>query len=118
MPRRERRSNERIPYTLPVRLAWTDEDGRDFYARGNCRDISPEGLRVETNETIPAHSYVMLRVADGDVTGSARVRYLRRGPARNIVGLELGEKVREQLLEVLRERTQQSSATASGLLVQ
>jgi len=105
MPRRERRRDERIPCTSPVRLAWTDEDGRDSYARGNCRDISLEGLRVETNETIPAHSYVMLRVADGDVTGSARVRYLRRGPARNIIGLTLGQKVREQLLEALRERT-------------
>jgi len=118
MPRRERRHNERIPYTLPVRLAWTGEDGRDCYARGNCRDISLEGLRVETNETIPAHSYVMLRVAEGDVTGSARVRYLRRGAARNIVGLELGEKVRERLLEALRETTRERSESAPGLLVQ
>jgi hypothetical protein len=30
------------------------------------------------------------------------VRYLRRGPARNIIGLALGQKVREQLLEALR----------------
>ena len=104
MPGRERRRNERIPCTLPVRLTWTDEDGKDFYARGNCRDISFDGLRVETTETIPAHSYVNLRVEKVDVAGSARVRYLRRGGARNVVGLELGEKVRERLLEALREK--------------
>ena len=105
MPGRERRRNERIPCTLPVRLAWTEADGRDSYARGNCRDISLAGLRVETTQTIPAHSYVILRVAEVDVTGSARVRYLRRGGARNIIGLELSEKVRGPLIEALRERT-------------
>lgn len=110
MPRRERRRNGRIPCTLPVRLAWTDENGKDFYASGNCRDISPEGLRVETTETIPAYSYVYLRVAEVDVTGSARVRYLRRGGRRNIIGLELGEKVREQLIEALRKETRLRSS--------
>jgi len=86
-------------------LTWTGEDGKDFYARGNCRDISLDGLRIETNETIPAQSYVSLRVEKVDVAGSARVRYVRRGGIRNVIGLELGEKVREQLIEALRERT-------------
>jgi len=102
MPRRERRRDERIPCTSPVRLAWTDEDGKDYYARGHCRDISIAGLRVDTTETIPAHSYVILRVEEVGVTGSARVRYWRRGGARNIIGLELGEKVRGELIEALR----------------
>ena len=90
---------------LPVWLTWTDGDGKDCYARGNCRDISRDGLRIETTQTIPAHSYVNLRVEKVDVAGSARVRYVLRGGVRNIVGLELGEKVREQLLEALREKT-------------
>ena len=99
---KERRRNERIPCTLPIRLTWTDGDGKDSYARGNCRDISLDGLRVETNETIPAHSYVSLRVEKVDVAGSARVRYLRRGGARNVVGLELGENLDEKKRILLR----------------
>jgi len=63
------------------------------------------GLRVETAETIPAHSYVNLRVEQVDIADSARVRYVRRGGARNLVGLELGEKVRERLLDAAREKT-------------
>jgi hypothetical protein len=102
MLRKERRRAERMPCTFPVRLTWTDENGKDFYARGNCRDISLKGLQVGTTETIPAHSYVNLRIEGADVTSSARVRYLSRGAVRNIIGLELGEKVREQLLDALR----------------
>ena len=67
---------------------------------------------METNQTIPAQSYVMLRVEEVDVSGSARVRYLRRGGAKNIIGLELGEKVRKQLIEGLRERTRKWACPA------
>ena len=44
-----------------------------------------------------------LRIEKMDVAGSARVRYFRRGPMSNIIGLELSQKVRQQLLDVLRE---------------
>lgn len=103
MPRRDIRRHERIPCTLPVRLAWTDADGSDRYARGKCRDISPGGLRVETTETISTQSHVSLRVEKLDVAGSARVRYFRRGPMRNVIGLELNQKVHQQLLDALRD---------------
>jgi PilZ domain len=102
VPRGDKRRNERIPCTLPVRLSWTDADGSDWYAHGNCRDISLDGLRIETTETIPAHSYVNLRIEKVDVAGSARVRYFRRGTASNVIGLELGQQVSQQLLEALR----------------
>jgi PilZ domain-containing protein len=97
------RRSKRVPCTLPVLLAWTDADGLDRYARGKCRDISSDGLRVETAETIPAQSSVYLRVEKVDVVGSARVRYFRRGGMRNVIGLELSQKVRQQLLDTLRE---------------
>jgi hypothetical protein len=69
--------------------------------------MSLNGLRVETTETIPAQSHVSLRVDKVDVAGSARVRYFRRGPMQNVIGLELSQKVHHQFLDALRE-------TASG----
>jgi hypothetical protein len=69
--------------------------------------MSLEGLRIETTETIPTQSYVSLRVEKMDLVGSARVRYFRRGPLQNVIGLELSHNVRQQLLDALRE-------TASG----
>jgi hypothetical protein len=103
MLRKDIRRDERIPCTLPVRLSWTDPGGSEGYGRGKCRDISPDGLRIETIETIPTQSQVSLRIEKMDVAGSARVRYFRRGPTSNIIGLELNQKVRQQLLDALRE---------------
>jgi hypothetical protein len=102
MLRKDIRRDERIPCTLPVRLSWVESNGTAGYARGKCRDISPDGLRVEISETIPTQTQVSLRVEKVDVAGSARVRYFRRGPARNVIGLELSQKVQQQLLDALR----------------
>jgi hypothetical protein len=103
IPRKDIRRGERIQCTLPVRLSWSEEHGPDRFGRGECRDISADGLRVETNETIPAQSFVNLRVEKVDVAGSGRVRYTRRGGGMaNIIGLELSQKVRQQLLDALR----------------
>ena len=84
-------------------MAWTDADGSDRYARGKCRDVSEVGLRVETVDTIPAQSYVSLRIEKWDLTSSGRVRYSRRAGATNVIGLELSQKVRKQILESLAE---------------
>jgi hypothetical protein len=85
-------------------MAWTnDEDRSERYTRGKCRDISLDGLRVETTETIPAQSFVNLRVEKVEVSGSARVRYFRRGPMTNVIGLELSHRVRQKLLDALRD---------------
>ena len=103
MPRRDVRRHERIACTLPVRLSWADERGAERYAKGKCRDISASGLRIETTETIPAQSFVNLRVEKVDVAGSARVRYIRRSGIGNVIGLELSQKVRQQLLDLLSD---------------
>jgi hypothetical protein len=103
MARQDIRRHERVPCTLSILLAWTDPDGSDRYARGKCRDVSETGLRVETVDTIPTQSYVSLRIEKWDLTSSARVRYSRRGKAANVIGLELSQKVRRQLLESLAE---------------
>ncbi len=84
-------------------MAWTDPEGSDRNARGKCRDISPDGLRIETEGTIPAQTNLSLRVEKVDVAGSGRVRYFRRGPMRNVIGVELSQKVRQQLLDTLRQ---------------
>ena len=89
---------------------WTDESGRDRYGQGKCRDISIDGLRIETIESIPVRSSVNLRVERVDVAGSARVRYVRRSGLGNVIGLELSQKVRQQLLDILRKSPSGSSS--------
>jgi hypothetical protein len=103
MPRKDIRRHQRVPCTLSILLAWTDPDGSDRYARGKCRDVSEAGLRVDTVDMIPAQSYVNLRIEKWDLTTSARVRYSRRAGATNVVGLELTQKIRQQMLDSLRE---------------
>jgi hypothetical protein len=103
MARKDIRRHERVPCTLSILLAWTDPDGSDRYARGKCRDVSEAGLRVDTVDTIPAQSYVSLRIEKWDLTTSGRVRYSRRAGATNVIGLELSQRVRKQILDSLAE---------------
>jgi len=103
MPRKDLRRHERVPCTLSVLLGWPDQDGSDRYARGKCRDVSEAGLRIETVDTIPTHTYVNLRIEKWDLTSSARVRYSRRAGPVHVIGLELTQKVRQQLLDSLRD---------------
>src|SRR5690242_6955467 len=103
MPGKDIRRYERIPCSLPVRLSWAGPKGSHQFARGKCLDISSAGLRIETTENIPAQSYLNLRVEKVDVAGSARVRYVRRGGIGHVVGLELSQQVRRQLLDALPE---------------
>lgn len=103
LPRKDLRRYQRIPCALSALLAWTDPDGSDRYARGKCRDVSEAGLRVDTMDRIPPQTYVNLRIEKCDLTASARVRYSRRAGAANVVGLELTQKVRQQLLDSLGE---------------
>jgi hypothetical protein len=103
MPRKDSRRHERVPCSLHVLLAWSTPEGADRYARGKCRDVSEAGLRVDTVDTIPPQTYVNLRIEKWDLTSSARVRYSRRAGATNVIGLELTQKVHQQLLDSLRE---------------
>ena len=96
------RRHERIPCVLAVTLAWSGGGGTNQYVRGKCRDISPEGLRVETTASIPPGSSVSLSLQKGNVAGSASVRYVRRSGSHYIIGLELSHKIRQELLEALR----------------
>src|SRR5579862_2515242 len=97
------RRHQRVPCTQSILMAWTGPDGSDRYARGKCRDVSEGGLRVETVDTIPAQTYVNLRIEKWDLTTSGRVRYSRRAGATNVIGLELSQKVRKQILESMAE---------------
>ena len=103
MARKDTRRHQRLPCTLSVLLAWTDPDGSNRYARGKCRDVSEEGLRIDTADTIPTRTYLSLRIEKWDLTSSGRVRYFRRAGATNVIGLELSQKVRKQILDSLGE---------------
>ena len=69
--------------------------------RGQCRDISAAGLRIETTESIPPQSTVSLQVEKVAVAGSASVRYVRRSGNSYVIGLELSHKIRQDLLAAL-----------------
>ena len=103
MARKDTRRHQRIPCSLSVLLSWTSPEGSERYARGTCRDVSEIGLRIDMEDTIPPQTYVYLRIEKWDLTSSARVRYARRGKAANVIGLELSQKVRQQLLDSLQE---------------
>lgn len=103
MARKDIRRHQRIPCTPSILLTWTDTHGFDRYARGQCRDVSEVGLRVDTVDKIPPQSYVNLRIEKWDLTTSARVRYSRRAGTGNIIGLELTQKVRQRILDSLRD---------------
>jgi hypothetical protein len=101
MPSNDIRRHGRVPCTPSILLSWTEPGGTDRYARGKCRDVSEAGLRLETVDKIPTHGYVNLRIEKWDLTSSGRVRYSRRAGATNVVGLELTQKVRKQILDSL-----------------
>ena len=77
---------------------------------GKCRDISLEGLRIETRESIPTRTNVSLRVEKVDVAGAASVRYARRSGTGYVIGLELSHKIRQELLDALRKTPSGSSS--------
>jgi hypothetical protein len=93
----------RTPCNIRVTLGWTEEEGtRDRYMIGQCVEISATGLRIELPQLIPYLTYVTLRVEGMGLAVSARVRHSRIRGVKAIIGLELSEPIREQLVEALR----------------
>jgi hypothetical protein len=93
----------RTSCNIPVTIGWTEDEGnRDRYMIGACVEISVTGLRIELPQSIPYLTYVTLRVEGMGLAISARVRHSRIRGVKAVVGLELSEPIREQIVEALR----------------
>jgi len=98
-----RKRATRTSCNIPVTIGWTEDEGnRDRYMIGACVEISVTGLRIELPQPIPYLTYVTLRVDGMSLAVSARVRHSRTRGVKAVMGLELSEPIREQIVEALR----------------
>jgi hypothetical protein len=96
------RRHDRLPYAGQVRISWEDVGGLPKYAFAKCLDVSSTGMRIEVPESIPTRSRISMRVDPIDFHGSAIVKHVARRGTKYIVGLELSQTVRDQLLSAIR----------------
>jgi len=101
--KKNKRLHERTTCAVHVFVAWTDEHGVDRYVKGKCVEISETGVRLELQQPIPYLSYVTLRLEGAGLAASARVRHVSRRGLSAVVGLELRESVRTQVLQALTQ---------------
>jgi hypothetical protein len=100
---KDRRRGVRVPYSLPVTITWTEQDGnRDYYMTGKCVEVSTAGLRIELPRPIAYLTFVTLRVAGMSLAISGRVRHCRISGMNATMGLELSQPMSEQFLDALR----------------
>lgn len=96
------RRHFRFHYIGPVRLFWDDAEGRTKYLQVWCLDISENGLRVDSNESLPMNTRVSLRADLIELAGTAIVRHIHGRGSHFILGLELSPGLREQALKLTR----------------
>jgi hypothetical protein len=76
-----RRASERRPVALPARLTWKDQRGATRFATVWTRDISDEGVYVESYSAVPIPLYRLVQfqlerpAAEGEIVPTA----LRQG---------------------------------------
>jgi hypothetical protein len=104
------RRHRRIPYAGPVRISWQDTAGQTRYIRGECIDVSEGGLRIETAETIPVQTLVVMAADRLKLTGSATVKHVDRRNTKYVLGLELSAAALERTLALA---TAQAAAQAA-----
>lgn len=71
-----------------VRLTWVDEQGNPFTSRGECIDVSTNGLRIIVTARIAQGTVVQVEAKDLKVHGSACVRSCQREKLDYILGME------------------------------
>lgn len=100
--KKNNRRHFRFHYLGPVRLFWDDAEGRTKYLQVLCLDISENGLRVESNESLPVNTRVSLRADLIELAGTAIVRHVQGQGSHFILGLELSPALMEQALKLTR----------------
>jgi PilZ domain len=100
--RKHNRRQVRFYYSGPVRLFWDDAEGRTKYLEALCVDISENGLRVDSNESLPMNTRVSLRADLIELAGTAIVRHIHGQDSHFILGLEFSPALVEQALKLTR----------------
>ena len=100
--RKHNRRQARFYYSGPVRLFWDDAGGRTKYLQAWCLDISENGLRVDSNESLPMNTRVSSRADLIELAGTAIVRHVHEQGSRFVLGLELSPALMEQALKLTR----------------
>lgn len=94
MPKSERRRYSRLNCDTPALLCWTDEHGKEKYARGKCVNISEFGCCLELTELVPLRTRTSLRIAKLGLSAAASVRYVVRRGMKFVVGMEFNQPFR------------------------
>lgn len=94
----ERRQTARYNISLPIRVAWKDEHGREVVQEGLTENVGQHGTLIFLPRTLPAvGSKVSLTItenADDEVTVTAQVIRLERNAAHPQAAFELTDSLR------------------------
>jgi hypothetical protein len=90
MPWKDLRREIRQPLSERILLTWS-EDGAVYHVRGQCLNISDNGLAVETFDVLPQHGTVNCAVLSLNLMATATVRHSQRRGLRRVAGLEFEE---------------------------
>jgi hypothetical protein len=89
----ERRVGERHVISFPIRMKWTDDDGKQIVEEGLTENIGPRGVLVFLPHHLPqVGSTVNLTVtenADDEISVQAEVLRIERNPAHPQAALQL-----------------------------
>lgn len=95
----ERRTGERFVISLPVRVRWKGEDGKEVEQEGLTENVGPHGTLIYLPRNLPlVGGKVSLTVTDNpkaEVTVSAEVIRLERNAAHPQAALNLLDNLRE-----------------------
>jgi hypothetical protein len=96
---RERRSGERFVISLPVRIRFKGEDGKEVVQEGLTENVGPHGTLLYLPRNLPlVGGKVSLTVTEdpkAEITVSAEVIRLERNAAHPQVALNLLDNLRE-----------------------
>ena len=94
----ERRSGSRYVISLPIRLKWKDENGKEISEEGLTENVGPNGALIYLPRLLPTvGSKVILTVTenpDDEVEVSAQVIRLERNAAHPQAALQLTDSIR------------------------
>ncbi|HVO97790.1 MAG TPA: PilZ domain-containing protein [Bryobacteraceae bacterium] len=88
MTTKNHRRHRRIPYTGPIRFSW-EEQGTPRFGAGRCIDLSEDGLRIETTQSVRPGSPLQFCAERINLSGSATVKRMERSGGKYLLGVHL-----------------------------
>lgn len=99
MPWKDLRREDRQPLSERILLTWS-ENGSVFHVRGQCLNISENGVAVETYDVLPDRATVNCAVLSLNLMATATVRHSQRRGLKRVAGLEFDELLSRQVAAV------------------